>query len=235
MRRSKRNLRGEDLGLYLVLDPTTIRKGPLLEVLERALLGGVNIVQLREKSCSDEEFISLAQEVLKLTEIFQVPMLINDRVHIVPKVRAQGVHVGQGDMHWREARHTLGPDAIIGVSASTDEQIQRIEDGAVDYLGVGPVFSSTTKITQREPLGVEGFSRLRSITDHLLVAIGGIHLENAESLLQAGADGVAVVSAICGAVDPWETARLFSEKVRGSGDDGLMRLIKGERRDEELC
>ena len=194
--------RSVDWSLYLVTDRPLSLGRPIEEIVQAAVEGGVTAVQLREKECSTREFIALARKLKKLLAPRGVPMLINDRVDVALASGADGVHIGQSDMAYRDARALLGADALIGLSAETPAQAAEAEDWDCDYLGVGPIFPTATKSDAAPAWGLERFADLCRTSRHKLVAIGGINASNAGLLASAGADGIAVVSAICSAPDP---------------------------------
>jgi thiamine-phosphate pyrophosphorylase len=206
-----------DPRLYLVTDRGLSRGRPIDAIVEAAVRGGVTAVQLREKACPAAEFLGLALRLKSLLEGTGVPLIINDAVDIAAESRAAGVHLGQGDMSPAEARRILGPDAIIGLSVETLEQAEAAAEWDIDYLGVSPVFLTPTKTNTGGAWGLDGLRRLRMRTRNPLVAIGGINASNAASVIEAGADGLAVVSAICSALDPESAARelrMIVDRVR---------------------
>lgn len=203
-----------DYGVYLVTDRASCRGRALTDVVVAAVTGGVTVVQLREKHADTREFVELARALKALLAPRGVPLLINDRVDVAQASRADGVHVGQGDMHPAQVRALLGPMALIGLSVETMEQAREAEALDVDYLGVSPVFSTPTKTDTAPPWGLDGLARLRAATGRTLVAIGGIGAANAASVLAAGADGLAVVSALCAADDPERAAAELRRAVR---------------------
>jgi thiamine-phosphate pyrophosphorylase len=196
-----------DFRLYLVTDQGLSLGRPLEWIVEAAVRGGVSAVQLREKSRPIPEYVDIARRIQKVLQPFGVPMIINDRVDIALAVGAAGVHLGQTDMLPGEARKLLGPDAVIGLSVETPEQAAAADHLDVDYLGVSPIFSTPTKTDLLTAWGLHGLRLLRSRSRHRLIAIGGINSSNAAAVMEAGADGVAVVSAICSAPDPDASAR----------------------------
>jgi thiamine-phosphate pyrophosphorylase len=204
-----------DWGVYLVTDRELAGGRDLKEIVSAAVEGGVSVVQLREKDCDTRSFIGLAGELHALLRPRRVPLLINDRVDVALAVGAEGVHVGQSDMPWRTARRLMGPDALIGVSVETPSQAEELDGCDVDYLGVSPIFATPTKTDTGSPWGVEGLRALRARSRHALVAIGGISAANAAEVMAAGANGVAVVSAICAAPEPREAARTIRAEVSG--------------------
>lgn len=196
-----------DPRLYLVTDRGRTRGRPIEALVQAAVRGGVTAVQLREKECSPEEFLSLARRLKSGLDPAGIPLIINDSVEIAARVGAAGVHLGQGDVPPAEARRRLGADAVIGLSVETVEQAEAARPEDVDYLGVSPVFLTPTKPAAAAAWGLRGLARLRARTRLPLVAIGGLDSSNAESVLAAGADGLAVVSAICSASDPEAASR----------------------------
>lgn len=199
--------RTPDLSLYLVTDSGLSFGRPFEDVIQAAVQGGVTLVQLREKDCSTREFVALACRVREILAPFGIPLVINDRVDVALAAGADGVHLGQSDIPYGDARRLLGDDAIVGLSVGTLEEAKAAELLDVDYLGVSPVFPTPTKTDTGAAWGIEGLKTLRMRSRHLLVAIGGINHTNAAAVMAAGADGIAVVSAICSAVDPGEAAR----------------------------
>jgi len=190
---------GFDPRLYLVLDPLFVRGQEIEIALVRAIENGVTAVQLREKNCSNEEFISLARKVSGILKFYGIPLIINDRVDVALAVGADGVHLGQSDLHWKHARRLLGKGAVIGLSVETIEQVRFSDLSQVDYLGVGALFETSTKKNVKGNWGTKGLKKLRKITSQKLVAIGGIKVSNAKGVMEAGADGLAVISEICSA------------------------------------
>lgn len=190
------------LRLYLVTDPQALRGRTLTDVVLQAVQGGVTCVQLREKTASTRDFVALACVLTEVLKPLGVPLVINDRLDVALACGAQGVHLGQSDMPVALARQLLPPEVFIGWSVETPDDVQRAAHLPVDYLGVSPVFATPTKTDTATPWGLEGLCQVRAMTPLPLVAIGGIHLGNAAEVLTAGADGLAVVSAICSADDP---------------------------------
>ena len=145
---------------------------------------------------------------------FSVPLIINDRVDIALASGANGVHIGQSDMPYKTARRLMGPDSIIGLSVETWEDVITAQDLSVDYIGVSPVFSTPTKTDTKEPWGIAGLERIKAYSRHPLVAIGGINVSNTARIIRAGADSIAVVSAICSAENPFEATRRLGSYFR---------------------
>ena len=189
------------LKLYLVTDRELSLGRSLEEVVSEAVQGGVTVVQLREKDASTGEFIELARRLMKLLKPLRIPLIINDRVDVALAVDADGVHIGQSDMSYEDARRLLGPDKIIGLSVENFEDIEAANALDVDYIGISPVYGTPTKTDTAEPFGLEGLRKAVQMSVHPTVAIGGMNASTIGEVMDAGADGVAVVSAICSAED----------------------------------
>ena len=195
--------------LCLVTDRGLARGRSLVDVVGAAVRGGVTMVQLREKTATTREFLEEARALQALLAPLGVPLVINDRVDIALAVGAAGVHVGQTDMPIEAVRALVGPERILGLSITKRAQIERNDAKAADYLGIGPIFAQATKADASTPLGFDGFAALRRLSEKPVVAIGGVKAEHVAPLREAGADGVAVVSAIVSADDPEHAARAF--------------------------
>jgi thiamine-phosphate pyrophosphorylase len=205
------------LRLYLVTDQALCRGRTLPDVVAAAVQGGVTCVQLREKESSTREFLAQALALKALLAPRGIPLVINDRVDVALACGAEGVHLGQTDMPPDEARRLLPPQVFIGWSVEVPEDIKRSATMPLDYLGVSPVFATPTKTDTKAPWGLAGLRSIRALTDLPLVAIGGIHLGNAAEVVAAGADGLAVVSALCSADDPAAAARAMPQGMQGHG------------------
>ncbi len=203
-----------DLGVYLVTDPVMTAGRGIEAIVRAAVAGGASMVQLRDKQASDAALIEIARGLIHVLAGTGVPLIINDRLAVAQAVDADGVHLGQDDVFPRRAREMLGPDVIIGLSVSSPAEIARLDRADVDYAGLGPIFATTTKDDAGEALGAEGFASLRASIAVPVVAIGGVNTDNAHLAFAAGADGVAVVSAICAAADPQAAARRLAEIAR---------------------
>lgn len=188
--------------LYLVTDQSMLRGRPLADVVAAAVQGGVTCVQLREKSQADHDMLAQALLLKKLLRPYAVPLVINDRIDIALACGAEGLHLGQSDLSVNEARRRLPPQVFIGLSVETMNDVLQSAAQPVDYLGVSPVFVTPTKLDTKIPWGLSGLTAARATTDLPLVAIGGIHAGNGREVMRTGADGLAVVSALCAADDP---------------------------------
>jgi len=196
-----------DLGLMLVTDRRLAGGRPIEEIVAAAVRGGVTAVQLREKEASTRELLETALLLRPMLDEAGVSLIVNDRADVALAAGAAGAHLGQDDLPPASARRLLGPEAVVGLSVETPEQAAAADPGLVTYLGVSPVFATLTKTDTKAPWGLDGLRRLRARTALPLVAVGGIHAGNAAEVLAAGADGLAVVSAICAAPDPEAAAR----------------------------
>lgn len=188
----------ETMQLYAVTDRMWTGKQTLMEQVEDALKGGATCVQLREKELDEESFLQEAVEMKALCEKYGVPFIVNDNVDIAIKCKADGIHVGQKDMEAGNVRALVGEGMIIGVSTQNVEQAIAAEKAGADYLGVGAMFSTTTKLDARE-VTHEMAKKITDAVDIPVVAIGGINKKNMLELKGTGVDGVALVSAIFGA------------------------------------
>ena len=199
--------------LYLVTDRALAGARSLEDLAGAAVRGGVTAVQLREKDCPTRDFVELGRAMHRLLAPLDVPLIVNDRVDVALAIGAAGVHIGQRDMEFETVRRLLGPDAAIGLSIETVEQARAAESLDASYLGAGPVFPTPTKPDAAPALGLAGLAAVRAVSRHALVAIGGIGVGNAPQAIESGADGVAVVSAICAAGDPERAARELRRAV----------------------
>lgn len=209
-----------DLSVYLVLGPDDCRHQGLEAVVAAALAGGATCVQLREKYLPAAEYLDLARALLPKLERAGVPLVVNDRVEEALVLGAAAgrvaVHVGQGDMPVAEVRERLGPVPILGLSVRTPDEAGAVPEGLVDHLGVGPVYATATKANAPDPIGPDGLAAVRAVTGLPLVGIGGITAARAPEVIAAGAQGVAVVSAIAGAQDPEAATRQIVQAVRAA-------------------
>ena len=208
-------MRDLKLGLYVITCADRSSGRSHIDVARAALEGGADVVQLRCKEAGGREMCGLASGITDMLEesgsdcIF----VVNDRIDVAQAVGAHGVHLGQDDIEAAAARSLIGEDMLLGISAvNVEEARAAVRDGA-DYLGVGPIFSTPSKTDAAAPIGLDGLRAIREAVDVPIVAIGGINEENARQVLEAGADGVAVISAVTG-------AEHMSDAVRG-----LRRLV----------
>ena len=198
-----------DLSLYLVTDPRLCARYGLVETVVAAVRGGVTIVQLRDKQASDGELIDQARQLKAALAGSGVPLIINDRLAVAIESGADGLHLGQGDGDIVAARAAMGEQAILGLSVQNHAQLARLDPAPLDYLGLGPVFATSTKHDHAQPLGFDGLAALVAASPLPAVAIGGLEAQHVDKIRAAGAKGPAVVSAICGQADPEAAARMF--------------------------
>ena len=202
----------KDLLLYGVTDRTWLDGRDLADVVEQSILGGVTMVQLREKDLAHDAFLEEARRIGQICRRHGVPFLIDDDVELAAAVGADGVHVGQHDMEAGMARAKVGPDMLLGVSAQTVEQALRAQAAGADYLGVGAVFPTGTK-TDAEAVSYDTLKAICEAVDIPVVAIGGIGAHNVQALAGSGICGIAVVSAIYGQPDIQQAARTLRTKT----------------------
>lgn len=205
-----------DLSLYLVTDPVLNGGRPVEDVVAAAIGSGVTVVQLRDPVSPTRQLLETTRRMLAILKPHDIPLIVNDRVDVAVAAGADGVHLGQGDMDPRDARQLVGPDGIIGLSVGNLHELEQSRDmiGAVNYLGVGPVFATATKSDAGAAIGLQGIERMRSAIGLPIVAIGGIDRTRAASVIRAGADGVAIVTAIMQAPDPENAAAEILDSVK---------------------
>jgi thiamine-phosphate pyrophosphorylase len=209
--------------LYLVTDPELTRGRALAEVVAAAVRGGVTLVQLRDKHAQGRALLEQARMLKAVLDPQGIPLLINDRVDVAHAAGA-GCHVGQTDLPAAAARAILGPDAILGVSVDAVDQARAVDPELVDYVAYGPFAATMTKADAGSPIGPNGLAAIRKLRLLPLVAIGGIDAQNVAQAVRAGADGIAVVSAIMAATDPESAARALRvaiDATKAEAEKGL--------------
>ncbi|MCY6960022.1 thiamine phosphate synthase [Clostridium brassicae] len=187
-----------DYSLYLVTDRSFLNGRGFKECVEQAIEGGVTLIQLREKNISTREFLAIAFQIKEITSKYNVPLLINDRIDIALAVDADGVHLGQSDMPINSARKILGENKIIGISANTLNEALEAESCGANYLGLGPIFYTTSKKDINTPIGLDGLKEITKKIKIPCVAIGGINSSNTKEIMESGVNGISVISAILG-------------------------------------
>ncbi|MFV0519198.1 MAG: thiamine phosphate synthase [Lachnospirales bacterium] len=202
-----------DMLLYAVTDSRWTENTSLDKQVEEAILGGVTFVQLREKNLDDAPFIELSRKVKNITDTYKIPYVINDNINVAIEIDADGVHIGQSDNSLIETRKKLGNDKIIGVSVQTVEQALLAEKNGADYLGVGAIFSTNTKLDTKN-VNLETLKEICNAVNIPVVGIGGIDKNNIELLKGVGISGIAVVSSI------------FAEKDIKKASENLLKLSK---------
>lgn len=202
----------ESLALYAVTDRTWTINSTLAEQVESVILGGVTMIQVREKSLLDTDFEIIARSIQQVTQKYMIPIIVNDNIEVAKSIDAAGVHIGQNDQEIIEVRKRLGPDKIIGVSVQTLEQALKAEREGADYLGVGAVFQTQTK----SDATLVTLDVLKSICHSVsipVVAIGGINEKNIHELYGTGLAGVSVISALFGSDDPQKASEYLRSKT----------------------
>jgi thiamine-phosphate diphosphorylase len=203
--------------LYVITDEKASRGRSHLQVAEAAIVGGADVLQLRDKEAPGGLLYRVALQLRRITREAKVPFIVNDRLDIALAADADGVHVGQADLPASVVREIMGPGKILGVSVDTVEEAMQAEKDGADYLGVGPVFEAReTKPDAGLPLGVDRITRIRRQCRLPIVAIGGINAENALMVREAGADAAAVISAIVAADDIAHAARRLKRILEGT-------------------
>lgn len=199
--------------LYLVTDRQLCGDRSLEKIVESAIQGGVNLVQLREKNIAIKAFLQLGERLKEILKSYKVPLIINDRIDIALLLDADGVHLGQSDMPYKIARKILGPNKIIGLTINTFAQAEQAESWDVNYLGISPIFNTNTKPDVGTSWSLRDLKSLRTLSRHVLIGIGGINVGNVCTVMSTGLNGIAVVSAICAAPDPKMSALQLLQKM----------------------
>ncbi|WOP19645.1 thiamine phosphate synthase [Raineyella sp. LH-20] len=197
-----------DYRLYLVTDPSMTAEHGLVRTVLEAVDGGVTLVQLRDTEVDDDEFVRIGR-TLHTALAGRVPLIVNDRVHLVAAIGAEGAHVGQGDLPIDQARALLGPDRLLGLSVQTTRHLEvarALGEDLIDYVGIGPVWDTATKPDAAEAGGPERTTAIAAASPWPSVAIGGISLDRVPRVRATGVDGISVVSAICGRPSPRDAA-----------------------------
>lgn len=201
----------QKLRLYLVTDTALCSDYGLVKTVQEAVSGGVTMVQLRAKDATTSQRIKMALDLKAALAGTGVPLVINDDVEAAIAADVDGAHIGQGDLAPEKARAHLGSDKLLGLSCETPETVKAAGPSIVDYLGLGPVFGTPTKTDHKTPIGFEGLAGLVKLASLPTVAIGGLKAVHQAQVLASGADGQAVVSAICGQADPKAAAEKFDQ------------------------
>lgn len=200
------------LALYLVTARYDWKEEDFLKKVEEACRSGVTLVQLREKECSTREYYELAKKVKNITDTYQIPLIIDDRVDICIAVDASGVHIGADELPVEVVRNMIGNDKILGVTAKTVERALEAEKNGADYLGVGAIYPTTTKVIT-QPTSIKTLKAIATTVSIPIVAIGGIKEDNMEPLEGTGIAGVAIVSEIMKADNIQEKCQSLRKKV----------------------
>lgn len=205
--------------LYAITDERFHKGRKMIEVMEEAIQGGVDIVQLRDKDASKKTLLKKAKALRELTREYGVRFIVNDHIDVALAADADGVHLGQDDLPLEEARKIVGSDKIIGISTHSIEQALEAERGGADYIGVGPVFTTNTKDDVVDPVTIQYVNEAVEKVTIPFVAIGGIKLDNVDEVLRTGARSICAVSEIVGSTDVTATCEAFLEKIRNGKED----------------
>jgi len=209
--------RAVDLSLYLVTDTRLCGVVGVPATVAAAVRGGASAVQLRDPDAGDDQFVLLGRAIAEALHGLDIPLIVNDRVHLVSAIGADGAHIGQHDLDPRGARDLLGSDALLGLSVQTLQHVtaaRRDSASLIDYLGVGPIWPQATKLDAAAPSGLDRLREIAEVSPWPCVAIGGVDAERAALARRSGAAGVAVVSAICGRPDVTAATR----RIRAAWD-----------------
>jgi len=212
-----------DWSLYLVTDKELCLGRPLLDIVESAISGGVSVVQLREKNCTTREFVDIGKSLLKILRPKKIPLIINDRLDILLAIGADGLHIGQQDLHYHDARSLLDKNSekkfLLGLSVENIEQVKEAKNYDLSYMALSPLYSTTTKKDAAPPWGLDGLKMVRQNTNCPLIAIGGINTQNASEIIKAGANGLAIVSALCSSPSPQKAAIEFIKTINAAKNE----------------
>lgn len=204
-----------DFSLYLVTQRNSKSLDETFKIILESIEGGVKVIQLREKEISAREMISIGKKLHSLLKPLKIPLIINDRVDVAYAIGAEGVHLGQSDLNVTDARAILGNHAIIGLSVETVEQAISAQNEEVDYIAASPVFCTQTKTDCNAPWGLNRLKQLCEVSNHPVIAIGGINSANIKDVVNCGVAGVAVVSAIFNSSSPKSAAKELLNLIKG--------------------
>jgi len=199
--------------LYVITGAAFLRGRSLEAVVTAALEGGADCIQLREKVSSGRELLAAGQLIRRLTREQGALYIVNDRIDVAAATDADGVHLGQGDLPLAVARDLLGPDKLVGISTHNVAEAVAAEAAGADYIGLGPMFPTQTKLDTEPVVGPTGVREVRRHVQLPIVAIGGIKHEHVPAIIRGGATTVAVISAVIGADDPAAAARAFCQSI----------------------
>ncbi|WP_370286272.1 thiamine phosphate synthase [Pseudooceanicola nanhaiensis] len=202
-----------DLSLYLVLDPGLCAGVGVIATARAAVAGGATVVQLRDKAADTERMIETGRMLKAALAGTGAVLIVNDDVEAAIAIGADGLHIGQGDMAVAEASARIGATMVLGFSVETPALAASVDPALVDYIGAGPVFATPSKPDHKAPVGFDGLAAQVAASPVPAVAIGGLKAEHVAQVLKAGAQGVAVVSAICGQPDPKAAARALRDRI----------------------
>jgi thiamine-phosphate pyrophosphorylase len=210
---TRRHYPAVDWGLCFIADSEAAAGRDMLQLIAEAVEGGATLIQLRGKKWASREFLDVGIKAVRFLRPKKIPLIINDRVDIALACKADGVHLGQDDMPLPYAREILGEKKIIGISVATPGEAEAAEKGGADYIGAGPVFATLSKKGLGQVLGLAGLRKIREKVEIPILAIGGISAASVADVISAGADGVAVISAIAAAKNPVQAAIEIIESI----------------------
>jgi len=199
--------------LQLIVSEASCLYFSLEELIHISVQSGVSMVQLREKNKSKNEVLIIAKKIKAILQPYAIPLIINDYVNIAAEIDAEGVHLGQGDMSYFQARKILGEKKIIGLTVENKSQAFAANQWQINYIGVGPVFATQTKTDALSPMGVEILQEISLITKHPIIAVGGINEKNISQILTTKIYGLAVSAAICHATAPARVINALKESI----------------------
>jgi thiamine-phosphate pyrophosphorylase len=207
----------QEWALYVVVDTSASRGRSHLEVAREVMAGGADVLQLRDKNASGRRLYEIARELRSVTRRAAVPFIVDDRLDVALAVEADGVHLGQEDLPATAARAILGRGRIVGVSVASVDEALRAEQAGADYVGLGPIFEARgTKPDTTAPLGLDVIAAVKAHCSIPVIAIGGVRPENPGSVVEVGADAIAVISAVLGAPDMRAATRTLKARVRAA-------------------
>lgn len=203
----------KDFRLYAITGEEFHKGRSLVEVMEEAIIGGVDIIQLRDKKNSKKVVLEKAKQLKALANKYQIPLIINDHIDVALAVDADGIHIGQDDLPLEEARKIVGHNKIIGISTHHIAEARKAEKNGADYIGVGPIFATQSKEDVVDPVTTKYIEEVVNEITIPFVAIGGIKLHNVEQVLNAGAKRICAISEIVGSENVTETCQAFIKKI----------------------
>ncbi|QOY36120.1 thiamine phosphate synthase [Anaerobacillus isosaccharinicus] len=203
----------KDFRLYAITGEEFHKGRDLIQVMEEAILGGVDIIQLRDKYSSKKEVLRKAKLLKELAKKYDIPLIINDHIDVALAVDADGIHIGQDDLPLEEARKIIGKNKIIGISTHEIEEAREAQKNGADYIGVGPIFPTKSKVDVVDPVTTKYIEEVVKEITIPFVAIGGIKLHNVDQVLDAGATRICAISEIVGNEDVTRVCQLFIKKI----------------------
>lgn len=215
MRKEDKARRIERWNLYLVTEEKLSAGRKTIQIVRDALAGGVEVVQLRDKALPVIERYQVGKEIRRITLEYNVDFIVDDRIDLALALEADGVHLGQEDLPLEVARKILGPEKIIGISVSNIQEAKTAEEGGADYLGVGSIYPTESKKVEEDhrSIGAEGVATIKKACSLPIVAIGGLKPENSRAIIQAGADAIAVITALTQATEIVQETKRFKEII----------------------